>query len=150
VDQIILTLGWIGIFAPVAFGAIGSIVGCSIGGQAAAGAMLETESGHGRFVGVSAMPSSQTIYGIVVMLTLNRPVTLENSPGLFAIGVLAGLALMASAIQQGNCCASSIRVSKSKPEVFGLSIAPAAVVEGFAVFAFVFALVLIGGIPGGS
>jgi V/A-type H+-transporting ATPase subunit K len=109
--------------------------------------MLETESGYGRYVGVSAMPSSQTIYGIVVMLTLNREVTLESAPGLFAIGVLAGLALMASAIYQGYCCASSINVSKSKTEIFGFSIAPAAVVEGFAVFAFVFALVLVGALP---
>jgi V/A-type H+-transporting ATPase subunit K len=98
--------------------------------------MLETESGYGRYVGVSAMPSSQTIYGIVVMLTLRREVTL-----------VAGLALMTSAIYQGYCCASSINVSKSKTEIFGLSIAPAAVVEGFAVFAFVFALVLVGTLP---
>lgn len=147
-ESIILTLGWIGIFAPVALGAIGSIVGCARGGQAACGAMLETESGYGRFVGVSAMPSSQTIYGIVVMLSLNREVTVANAPGMFAIGVLVGLALMMSAIHQGNCCAASINVSKSKPEVFGLSIAPAAVVEGFAVFAFVFALLLVGALPG--
>ena len=149
-ELFIQTLGWIGIFAPIALGAIGSIVGCARGGQAACGAMLETESGHGRFVGVSAMPSSQTIYGIVVTLTLNRPVTAENGPGLFAIGFLTGLALMMSAFQQGNCCAASINVSKSKPEVFGLSISPAAVVEGFAVFAFVFALVLAGDLPGGE
>lgn len=149
-EPIIITLGWIGIYAPMALGAIGSIIGCARAGQAACGAMLETESGHGRFVGISAMASSQTIYGIVVMLTLNREVTVNNGPGLFAIGVLAGLALMMSAIQQGNCCASSISVSKSKPEVFGLSIAPAAVVEGFAVFAFVFALVLAGALPGGK
>ena len=146
-EQIIQLLGWIGIYAPVALGAIGSIIGCARAGQAACGAMLETESGYGRYVGVSAMPSSQTIYGIVVMLTLNREVTLENAPGLFAIGVLAGLALMVSAIYQGYCCASAINVSKGKTEVFGLSIAPAAVVEGFAVFAFVFALVLVGALP---
>lgn len=146
-EQIIFTLGWIGIFAPVALGAIGSIIGCARAGQAACGAMLETESGYGRYVGVSAMPSSQTIYGIVVMLTLNRKVSLETGPGLFAIGALVGIALMMSAIYQGYACASSINVSKSKPEVFGLSIAPAAVVEGFAVFAFVFALVLVGSLP---
>ncbi|MHC4510501.1 MAG: ATP synthase subunit C [Planctomycetota bacterium] len=146
-EQIILALGWIGIYAPVALGAIGSIIGCARAGQAACGAMLETESGYGRYVGVSAMPSSQTIYGIVVMLTLRREVTLGSAPGLFAIGVLAGLALMTSAIYQGYCCASSINVSKSKTEIFGLSIAPAAVVEGFAVFAFVFALVLVGTLP---
>ncbi len=146
-DPIIITLGWIGIYSPMALGAIGSMIGCARAGQAAIGALLDTESGHGKYIGLSAMPSSQSIYGIVVMLTLNRPVTVENGPGLFGIGLLAGLALMMSAIYQGNCVASTINVSKSKAEVFGISLAPAAVVEGFAVFAFVFALLLIGAVP---
>lgn len=149
-DNLILALGWLGVFAPLALGATGSIIGCARAGQAAAGAMLETESGYGRYVGVSAMPSSQTIYGIVVTLTLSRSLSFANSPGIFGIGVLAGIALLASGVYQGYCCASSINVSKSKAEVFGLSLAPAAVVEGFAVFAFVFALVLAGGLPGGG
>jgi V/A-type H+-transporting ATPase subunit K len=135
-----------GIYSPVALGAIGSILGCSKAGQAAIGALLDVDSGYGRYIGISAMPSSQTIYGIVVMLTLNREVTLENSPGLFAIGFLVGVALLMSGIYQGKACASAIQVSKNKPEVFGISIAPAAIVEGFAVFAFVFALILAGSI----
>lgn len=144
----ILALGWIGAYAPTALGAIGSILGCGRAGQAACGVMLEIEGGYGRYVGVSALPSSQTIYGLVVMFTLaGRGVTVETAPGVFAIGVLSGVALLASAAVQGACCASAIHVSKSKPEVFGLSIAPAAIVEGFAVFAFVFALVLAGEIP---
>jgi V/A-type H+-transporting ATPase subunit K len=131
----------------MALGAMGSTIGCAVAGQAAIGAMLETESGHGRYLGISLMPSSQAIYGIVVMFTLNRPVTAETGAALFGIGILAGLALMVSAIRQGHCCASAINAAKVKPEIFGLSLAPAAVVEGFAVFAFVFALVLSGGIP---
>jgi V/A-type H+-transporting ATPase subunit K len=146
-DVFILALGWLGIFAPTALGAIGSIIGCARAGQAACGAMLDVDGGYGRFVGLSALPSSQMIYGIVVMFSLNRDVTVTSAPALFAIGVLAGLALMFSAIYQGACCASAINSSKSKPEIFGLSAAPAAIVEGFAVFAFVFALVLSGGIP---
>ncbi|GJL61641.1 MAG: V-type ATP synthase subunit K [Nitrospirales bacterium] len=146
-ESLILILGWVGIYSPMALGAIGSMIGCTRAGQAAIGALLETESGHGRFIGVSAMPSSQTIYGIVVMLTLNRAVTAESSPGLFGIGLLVGLALMISAMAQGNCVAASINVTKSKVEVFGLTLAPAAVVEGFAVFAFVFALLLSAAIP---
>jgi len=146
-DEVILALGWIGIFAPMALGAIGSILGCAIAGQAACGALLETESGHGRYIGVSAMPSSQSIYGIVVMLTLSRDVTLSNAPGLFAIGSLVGAALLMSALCQGRTCASAISVSKHKAEIFGLSLAPAAIVEGFSVFAFVFALILSAGIP---
>lgn len=146
-SDLMLILGWIGLYAPMALGAIGSIMGCAVAGQAAIGAMLDTETGYGRYVGVSAMPSSQVIYGIVVMFTLNRPITPENASGIFAIGVLCGFALMFSAIYQGQCCASAIHASKAKPEIFGLSVAPAAIVEGFAVFAFIFALVISGGIP---
>lgn len=145
--EVLVILGWIGLYAPMALGAIGSIIGCAVAGQAAIGAMLDTETGHGRYVGVSAMPSSQVIYGIVVMFTLNRPITELNASGIFAVGVLSGLALMFSAIYQGQCCASAIHASKAKPEIFGLSVAPAAIVEGFAVFAFIFALVISGGIP---
>ena len=156
----IYLLGWIGLYAPMALGAIGSMIGCAIPGQTACGAMLDVESGYGRFVGVSAMPSSQTIYGIVVMFSLLNAATdqssdqvvlsAQNAYGIFAIGVLVGLALLLSAIYQGRCCASAINASKSKPEIFGLSVAPAAIVEGFAVFAFVFALVLSGSLPTAS
>ena len=149
-ELIMITLGWAGLYAPLALGAIGSIIGCATAGQAACGAMLEVESGHGRLVGISAMPSSQTIYGIVVMLTLNRVVTLDNAPALLAIGGLVGTALLYSAIRQGRCCAVAIQVAKSKPDLFGLAVAPAAIVEGFAVFAFIFALVISDGIPGVS
>jgi len=146
-ESILIAMGWAGIYGPMALGAIGSIFGCATAGKAACGALLDSESGYGRYIGVSAMPSSQSIYGIVVMFSLNRPVNITNAPGLFAIGFLAGLALMWSGMRQGDACAAAIHVSKSKPEVFGLSIAPAAIVEGFAVFAFIFALVISAGIP---
>lgn len=144
--ELTLTLGWVGLFAPLALGAIGSMIGCLRAGSAACGAMLEVERGFGRFVGVAAMPSSQTIYGIVVTMAFPA-ISAANSPGIFALGALSGLALLFSAVAQGSACAASINASKSKPEVFGISLAPAALIEGFAVFAFVFALVLAGRLP---
>ena len=114
-DDFILALGWVGVYAPLALGAIGSMVGVSRGGMAACGALLEVEGGYGRFIGVSAMPSSQTIYGIVVMLTLNVGITQENAPGIFAIGLLAGIALSCRVLSQGAACAASINAAKSKP-----------------------------------
>ena len=147
-NELVIALGWAGMYGVMSLAAIGSIIGCAVAGQAAIGAMVDTESGHGRYIGVSVMPSSQVIYGIVVMFTLQRDVVVENATGLFGIGILAGLALMFSAIFQGQACASAIHASKTKPEIFGLTLAPAAIVEGFAVFAFVFALVLAGRIPG--
>ncbi len=149
-DSYILLLGWAGVFLPTALGAIGSIIGCGRAGQAASGALLDVDSGYGRLVGVSALPSSQTIYGIVVTMQFNRVVSVDSAPGLFSIGLLVGLALLFSAMVQGSCCASAINTTKSKPEVFGLAIAPAAIVEGFAVFAFIFAMIVGGNIPGGT
>lgn len=146
-ETVIMMLGWAGVFAPVALGVIGSTIGCSRAGMAACGAMLDTETGYGKYIGISAMPSTQAVLGIVVMFTLNRDISVTNAPGVFAIGALTGIALMLSAIHQGNSVASAINSSKNKPEIFGLSIAPAAIVEGFAVFVFVFALVVSGAIP---
>ncbi|WP_017328396.1 ATP synthase subunit C [Synechococcus sp. PCC 7336] len=148
-NDFILLLGWIGLYAPVALGAIGSAVGCAIAGQAAIGATIDTKGGYGRFIGISALPSSQVIYGIVVMFQLlNQSVTPQTAVGMFGIGVGAGVALMINAIYQGKCCASAVLASKVKPEVFGISLAPAAIVEGFAVFAFIFALLAAGELSG--
>jgi V/A-type H+-transporting ATPase subunit K len=172
-EQWMTILGWIGIFSPMALGALGSTIGCLRAGQAACGAMLDAESGFGRFIGVSAFPASQTIYGIVVMFALIGAVTPKDAspaasaaasdatesaakpadapklpvvdartgPALFGIGVLGGVAIMGSAIGQGLACAAAIAAFKNKAEVFGLSIAPAAFIEGFAVFAMIFAIV---------
>ncbi len=147
-NELVLALGWIGIYAPMALGAVGSSIGCAIAGQAAIGAMLDADGGYGRYIGVSAMPSSQLIYGIVIMFTLNRPdFTAATAAGLFGIGLLAGIALMVSSIRQGQCCAAAIQAAKTKPEIFGFSLAPAAIIEGFSVFAFIFAIVISGSLP---
>jgi V/A-type H+-transporting ATPase subunit K len=142
-------LGWIGIYSPVALASIGSAVGCTRAGKAACGAILEVDGGYGRYIGLSVLPSSIVIYGIVIMFTLNRPVLPATAPGLFGVGVLIALALLFIGILQGECCAAAINASKSKPAIFGLSVTPAAIVEGFAVFAFVFALIVSGAIPKG-
>ncbi|WP_375593145.1 ATP synthase subunit C [Algihabitans albus] len=147
-NELVIALGWVGIFAPMAIGAVASAIGCGIAGQAGIGAILETEGGYGRYIGISAFPSTFVIYGIVVMFTLDREVTPENAGGLFGVGLFAGIALLYCGIWQGRACASAINAAKEKPEIFGLSLAPAAIIEGFGVFAFVFALVISAGIPG--
>jgi V/A-type H+-transporting ATPase subunit K len=146
--EVLSVFAWVGIYAPMALGATASAMGCAIAGQASIGAMLDTDGGYGRYVGIAAFPSTMVIYGIVIMFSLQREVTAENAGGLFGVGFLAGIALLYCGIWQGRACAAAINASKEKPEIFGLSLAPAAIIEGFAVFAFVFALVVAGGIPG--
>ncbi|BDG01459.1 ATP synthase subunit C [Anaeromyxobacter oryzae] len=143
----IALIGWIGIYAPVALAALGSAIGCTRAGKAACGAVLEVDGGYGRYIGLSVLPSSIIIYGIVIMFTLNRPVAPATSPGLFALGAGVGIALLVIGVLQGECCAAAINASKEKPAVFGLMVTPAAIVEGLAVFAFVFALIVSAALP---
>jgi V/A-type H+/Na+-transporting ATPase subunit K len=142
-------MGWIGIYVPFALAAIGSAIGCTRAGKAACGALMEVDGGYGRYIGLSVLPSSIAIYGIVIMFALNRTVVAANAVPLFSTGVLVGLALIFIAILQGECCAAAITGSKDKPAIFGISVTPAAIVEGLAVFAFVFALIVSAGIPKG-
>jgi V/A-type H+-transporting ATPase subunit K len=143
-SDVLVGLAWLGVFAPVALGAIGSVIGCALGGQAALGAMLDTDSGYGRYIGISVLPSTFVIYGIVLMFAFQPQAQPQTGVALAAIGLLAGVAFLLTAAWQGRLCVSAINSVKEKPELFGLSITPIAIVEGFGVFVFIFALVLSG------
>jgi len=140
-----MDLGSLGPILALGLGAAGSAVGCGVAGMTSHGVMAKTEEGHGKFVALSAMPASQTIYGFVLMVMLNgRLAEISQAGGdtfgIFAIGLASGLAFMFSAIYQGKACSSAILATAKKPSVFGMSMAAPGVVESFALFA------LIGGI----
>lgn len=127
-------------------GCLGSAIGCGIAGMASHGVMARVEEGHGKFIAMSAMPSSQTIYGFILMLLMSQAIkagTLSPMSGI-AIGLASGLAIMTSAIYQGRCCASGIQASAKQPAVYGKCYVAIGIVESFALFAFVFALLIMG------
>jgi len=126
-------------------GCLGSAIGCAIGGMASHGVMSRVDEGHGKFIAMSAMPSSQAIYALVLMLLMAGAIEKQTLSAISAIGIgaSAGLAIMVSAIYQGKCAATGIQASAKQPAVFGKCIAALGIVESFALFAFVFALLLI-------
>jgi V/A-type H+-transporting ATPase subunit K len=107
--------------------------------------MSRVEEGHGKFIGLSAMAASQSIYGFVLMLLMKNSIQAGNLSSLSAIGigVSVGLALMFSSIYQGMCAASAIQAIAKQPSIFGKCFTALAIVESFSLFAFVFALMLI-------
>lgn len=125
--------------------AIGSSIGCCIGGMASHAAMSRTEEGHGKFIGMAAAPSSQVIYGFILMLLMSQKITAGSLAPLsgLAIGLASGSAIMMSAIYQGMVCASGIEASLKQPSVFGKCFAAIGIIESFALFAFVFALLIM-------
>ncbi|MCB1081820.1 MAG: ATP synthase subunit C [Chlamydiia bacterium] len=124
---------------------LGSAIGCGIAGMASHGVMARVDENHGKFIGMSALPSSQSIYGFVLMLLMKNAIvanTLSAWDGI-GIGVFIGLAIMLSAIYQGMCAATGIQASAKQPAVYGKCLAALGIVESFSLFAFVFALLLI-------
>lgn len=125
--------------------AIGSSIGCGIAGMASHAVMSRVEEGHGKFIGMAAAPSSQVIYGFILMLLMSRAIqdgTLSPLSAI-AIGLGSGAAIMISAICQGMACATGIQASAKQPSVFGKCFAAIGIIESFALFALVFALLII-------
>ncbi len=140
------SLGYAGCAACLGLAAIGSSIGCYVAGAASHGAMAKVDEGHGKFIGMSAAPSSQTIYGIVLMFVLIGKVNAGAGLGLLAIGIFCGVAMMTSAILQGRVAGTGIQASTKKPEIFGKCFAAVGIVESFALFAMVGGLIIAGGI----
>ena len=140
------SLGYAGCAACLGLAAIGSSIGCYVAGAASHGAMAKVDEGHGKFIGMSAAPSSQTIYGIVLMFVLIGKVNAGAGLGLLAIGIFCGLTMMTSAILQGRVAGTGIQASTKKPEIFGKCFAAVGIVESFALFAMVGGLIIAGGI----
>lgn len=125
--------------------AIGSSIGCSIAGVASHAAMARTEDGHGKFIGMAAAPSSQVIYGFILMLLMSQSIHAGTLSPLssIAIGIFCGGSIMLSAIYQGKVCAAGIEASLKQPAIFGKCFAAVGVIESFALFSFVFALLIM-------
>jgi len=129
----------------LALPAIGSCIGCYIAGAAAHAAMSITEEGHGKFIGMSAAPASQCIYGFVLMLMMKQAIlsgALSPIAGV-AMGLFCGLAMVASSVFQGKVCATGIQASVKQPSVYGKCWASIGIIESFALFTFVFSILLL-------
>ncbi|MEM8727199.1 MAG: ATP synthase subunit C [Chlamydiota bacterium] len=140
-----MSFAMIGPAVVLALACLGSAIGCGIAGMASHGVMARIDENHGKFIGMSALPSSQAIYGFVLMLLMKNAIvanTLTAWNGI-GIGVFIGLAVMVSAIYQGMCAATGIQASAKQPAVYGKCLAALGIVESFSLFAFVFALLLI-------
>ena len=123
---------------------IGSSFGCGIAGMASHAVMARIDEGHGKMIGMAAMPSSQAIYGFILMILMYGAIQDKSlSPmGGIGIGISVGFALLFSSIMQGKCCATGIQASAKQPSIYGKCYAAIGIVESFSLFSFVFALLL--------
>ncbi len=140
-----MDINMVGPVIALALSAIGSSIGCYIAGAASHAVMSRVEEGHGKFIGMSAAPASQVIYGFILMLLMSKAIvagTLSPISGI-AMGIFSGTAIMMSAIFQGRVCATGIQASAKQPAIFGKCFASVGIIESFALFTFVFSILLL-------
>lgn len=140
-----MSFDMIGPILSLGLSAIGAAIGCAIPGMVSHGIMSRVDEGHGKFLALSAVPSSQLIYGFVLMLRLKAGVIAKTVSAMSCafIGGAAGLAILFAAVYQGLCCASAIQAVAKQPAVFGKTFVSIGIIESFALFVMVFALLLI-------
>lgn len=129
----------------LALSSIGSCIGCYIAGAASHAVMSRVEEGHGKYIGMSVMPASQSIYGFILMLLMSKAITAGTLSPISGVvmGLFAGAAFVASSIFQGKVCATGIQATAKQPAIFGKCFAAVGIIESFALFTFVFSILLL-------
>jgi len=134
-------------------GGSGSAWGIATASHQAAGVMREKPELFGRMLVMIALPGTQGFYGFIIavlMMTqtgLIGGAELRITPGtgiaFFFIGLASGLALMVSAMKQGEASAAGISLIARRPEAAGRAILFPAFVETYAVVALLATILFI-------
>ena len=118
-----IVLAYIGVALMVGLSGIGSIYGVSISGNAAIGAMKKDPESFGNYMVLSALPSTQGLYGFVGYFVMSANIlpdmTWAAAAAVFGGGLAMGLAGLFSGIRQGEVCANGVAAIGSGHKVFG-------------------------------
>ena len=137
-------LAYLGLGLVLALAGIGSAYGTTIAGNAAEGALKKAPEKSGSYMILSALPSTQGIYGFVAFfMMLNRFNAGRYDGGVvFGIGLCIGLVCMLSAIRQGKVCANGIVGVSQGHNVMVNTLIYAALPEFYAILGLVGALMV--------
>ena len=135
-------LGYLGLGLVLALAGIGSSYGPTIAGNAAEGALKRKPEASGSYLLLSALPSTQGIYGFVAFFIMLGKFTSGTISGMlcFGIGLSVGLACMISGIRQGQVCANGIVGVSQGHDVVTNTLIYAALPEFYAILGLVGAI----------
>jgi V/A-type H+-transporting ATPase subunit K len=135
-------LGYLGLGLVLALAGIGSSIGTTTAGNAAEGALKRKPEASGSYLLLSALPSTQGIYGFVAFFIMLGKFTSGTIGGMlcFGIGLSVGLACMISGIRQGQVCANGIVGVSQGHDVVTNTLIYAALPEFYAILGLVGAI----------
>jgi V/A-type H+-transporting ATPase subunit K len=139
----------LGAFLAAALGGIGSALGTQAIGKAAAGVISEKPETSGGLIALTALPSSQAIYGLVgAFIAGNLPLfelDLAQGFAVFTACMPVAVAALFSGIFQGKVGAAGANIV-AKGQGVGSPILLAAMVETVAILGLLVSIILLGNI----
>ena len=138
-----ILLAYLGIALMVALSGIGSAYGVTICGNAAVGALKKNPTASGQYIGLSALPSSQGLYGFLTNVDMGW----GPASAIFGAGLGLGLVAFFSAIRQAQVCANGIVAIGSGYNVFGTTMVLAVFPELYAILGLLVLILITGLIP---
>lgn len=143
-----LILAYLGIFMMVGVSGIGSAYGLFYTGQAAIGAMRKDPTQMGKYIGLSALPSSQGLYGFIgyffAVDKINPEMTFQTAIGILILGLLLGIVGLATANRQGRILANGIAATADGHNVFAVTMVMAVFPELYAILALLVSILVLG------
>ena len=147
-------LTYLGIALMVALTGIGSAIGVTICGNATVGAMKKNPDAMGSYIALSALPSSQGLYGFVgffmalgLVQQLGAGLNIIAAWAIFGAGLTLGVVGLLSAIRQAQVCANGIKTIGGGYNVFGATMVMAVFPELYAILALLVAILIFGAAP---
>ncbi|MDD4515990.1 ATPase [Massilibacteroides sp.] len=144
-------LAYIGIAAATTLSFIGSSYGVTVCGNAVVGAMKKNPGALGTYIALSALPSSNGLYGFVAYFLLQQYLV-DSIPYLSAVailcaGIILGVSSFYAAIRQAEVCANGIVGIGSGYNVFGATMVMAVFPELYSILALLVTILIGGSLP---
>ncbi|GHV48884.1 V-type ATP synthase subunit K [Bacteroidia bacterium] len=132
-----ILLAYIGVAIMTGGTFVASALGVTIAGNAVVGAMKKNPDAFGTYIALSALPSSQGLYGfvgfIMVQGFLTPTITLLQACAIFSTGLIMGVAGIYSSIRQAQVCANGITATGAGHNVFAATMVMAVFPELYAI-----------------
>lgn len=136
----------LGVVIAVALAGMGSARGVGVGGATAAALLKEEPEKFAQALILQLLPGTQGLYGFVIgfltVLQLSPDMPVQRGLGYLFAALPVGIVGYYSAKHQGNVVVSAMQILAKRPEENTKGIILAAMVETYAILAFVVSFVL--------
>ena len=145
-----ILLAYIGVACMTGMSFVGSAYGVTICGNAVVGAMKKNPNALGSYIALSALPSSQGLYGFVgyfmIQGFLVDSISMLTASAILGAGLMMGFSGLLSSIRQGEVCANGISAIGGGHNAFVPTMVMAVFPELYAILALLVVILISNGL----